>query len=260
MGNISEKWNMDSTLGFPLQSLPYNLESITRQQKFAHISSRTVNKNVKLGVSMLNSQDDQGGPSRSSGGSVTPSRRPHRLPDNLNRELEMRKLGPGYSWLAKRTFWFWFISNDCNQATEQKWEELSRIWRKPRRGFHFWTDEIFMHSFSTTWYLTALKVGGSGRKKPGVLTDNLQRQRFELILFSSSLIYNVWSTSRFIWSDPLQVSLQLRRGKGKEADGKYQEGTSEEVERFRKQERLPFLSTMHVECRLERFCILLHKN
>ena len=99
MGNMSEKWNMDSTLGFPLQSLPYNLESITRQQKFAHISSRTVNKNVKLtwGVSMSNSQDEQGGPSRSSGGSVTPSRRPHRLPDNLNRELEMRKLGPGYS-------------------------------------------------------------------------------------------------------------------------------------------------------------------
>ena len=60
----------------------------------------------------------------------------------------------------------------------------------------------------------------------------------------------------FIWSDPLQVSLQLRRGKGKEADGKYKKGTSEEVERFRKQERLPFLSTMHVEsCRLER-CIL----
>ena len=36
-----------------------------------------------------------------------------------------------------------------------------------------------------------LKVGGSGRKKPGVLTDNLQRQRFELILFGSSLIYNI---------------------------------------------------------------------
>ena len=51
----------------------------------------------------------------------------------------------------------------------------------------------------------------------------------------------------FVSLDPLQVSLQLRRGKGKEADGKYQEGTSEEVERFRKPDRLSFLSTMHVD-------------
>ena len=196
---------------------------------------------------MLNSQDDQGGPSRSSGGSVTPSRRPHRLPDNLNRELEMRKLGPGYTWLTKRNISF---------LARFDWSQMIVIRRQNKSGkssaeSEGSPDEVLI--FGLMRYLLIpfqqldiwplLKVGGSGRKKPGVLTDNLQRQRFELILFSSSLIYNIW----FIWSDPLQVSLQLRRGKGKEADGKYQEGTSEEVERFRKQERLPFLSTMHVD-------------
>jgi len=77
--------------------------------------------------------DEQGGPSRSSGGSVTPSRRPHRLPDNLNRELEIRKLGQGRQ----------------NKSGKSSAESEGS------------PDE----------------VGGSGRKKPGVLTDNLQRQR-----------------------------------------------------------------------------------
>ena len=40
-----------------------------------------------------------------------------------------------------------------------------------------------------------LKVGGSGRKKPGVLTDNLQRQRFELILLISFLYHLIHSRS-----------------------------------------------------------------
>ena len=38
-------------------------------------------------------------PSRSSG-SITPSRRPHRLPDNINKELE-RKIGNGAGLKAK---------------------------------------------------------------------------------------------------------------------------------------------------------------
>ncbi|XP_023345915.1 kinesin-like protein KIF12 [Eurytemora carolleeae] len=51
-------------------------------------------------LNMEGGTDDEGRrvrsltPSRSTG-STTPTRRPHRLPDNLNRELEMRKIGSG---------------------------------------------------------------------------------------------------------------------------------------------------------------------
>ena len=61
----------------------------------------------------------------------------------------------------------------------------------------------------------------------------------------------------------LQVPLQLCGGEGEEADGKHQEGESEEVERFRKPDRLPFLSTVHVDkkdAHYAYFAFLLHRD
>ena len=54
-------------------------------------------KNLILSLEFLYQEDVRANrsvtPSRSSG-SITPSRRPHRLPDNINKELE-RKIGNG---------------------------------------------------------------------------------------------------------------------------------------------------------------------
>jgi len=80
-------------------------------------------------------------PSRSSG-SITPSRRPHRLPDNINRELEMRKIGNGNGHIAE------------NLRPNKSGKSSGESEGSP--------DELFTVS---------------NRKKPGTLNDNIGRQR-----------------------------------------------------------------------------------
>ena len=64
--------------------------------------------------------------------------------------------------------------------------------------------------------------------------------------FAATKVFSSLSIS-FTHFFSLQVSVQLCRGKGEKANCKYQKRASEEVERFRKPDRLPFLSTMHVD-------------
>ena len=77
-------------------------------------------------------------PSRSSG-SITPSRRPHHLPDNINRELE-RKIGNGHHQASK-------ASKNGKSSAESD--------GSPDESYNL-----------------------NNRKKPGTLNDNFTRQRF----------------------------------------------------------------------------------
>ena len=167
---------------------------------------------------MLNSQDDQGGPSRSSGGSVTPSRRPHRLPDNLNRELEMRKLGPGYSRLAKRFDWSQMI---VIRRQNKSGKSSAESEGSPDEVLIFGQMRYLLIPFQQLDIWPLLKVGGSGRKKPGVLTDNLQRQRFELILLSSSLIHIIWPTPGLSPTPPRERKRSRRQISGRNERGSW---------------------------------------
>ena len=102
------------------------------------ISNSQQNCKCQLGFQVFHSQEDQGGPSRSSGGSVTPSRRPHRLPDNLNRELEIRKLGPGQTQLSFST------KIDCSQMILYRRQNKSGKSSAESEGS---PDEVFILEF-----------------------------------------------------------------------------------------------------------------
>ena len=96
-------------------------------------------------------------PSRSSG-SITPSRRPHRLPDNINRELEMRKIGNGLVFCLTKIIIKQIVLRNNHIAESLRTNKNGKSSGESEGS----PDELFTVS---------------NRKKPGTLNDNIGRQR-----------------------------------------------------------------------------------
>ena len=98
-------------------------------------------------------------------------------------------------------------------------------------------------------YWVQFKVGGNGRKKPGVLTDNLQRQRFFLSL--SSFQFHTFSFT----TGCCPTLLRERRRSQLQISGRSERGS------WKVPKTSPSTISVHNACRLERcltclFCIL----
>ena len=169
------------------QSLPYHIQTNTRQQKFAHASSRTVHNTARVnhGLSV-----------RSPGGSGGSKSKQRRKCHSFKKASQASRQPQQGAWDPETGTRVDFLGNGLTVLKQSYSGDKTKAGRaqqnlkEVRTRSSFWSFVILISNLTKQkMYLKHFKVGGSGRKKPGVLTDNLQRQRFFSQLSSVSHIF-----------------------------------------------------------------------